>query len=273
MRIVVCLKQVPLVAELPWDPSTGRLKRELAEGMTDPAGKRALEAGLRLKQAHGGELIAISMGPPEAEEVLREALALGADRGYLVCDPGLAGADTLATSRSLAAAIRALAPESDLVLLGNASSDSETGQVGPQLAEELGWPAALDVEAWELTAAGPLRVQRLSDGFLETLDLDLPALLTLGSQAPEPRDTPLGGLEDAFASGQVQVATLSGIGLDPARAGQAGSGGRMLRVYSPAAQKKAVLMRGAVKKSVEDLLAQYGDRLGGIIARDLGATE
>lgn len=272
MRIVVCLKQVPLVAELPWDPKTGRLRRELAEGMTDPAGKRALEAGLRLKEIHGGELIAISMGPPEAEEVLREALALGANRGYLLCHPALAGADTLATSHALAAAIRALAPESDLVLLGDASSDSETGQVGPQLAEELDWPAALDVEAWELKA-GRLTVKRVSDGFLETLELTLPALLTLGGQAPRLRDTPLGGLEDAFASGEVVVVGPAGFGLDPAQAGQAGSGGRMLRVYSPAAQKKAVLMRGAVKKSVQELLSLHGDRLGGIIARDLGGTE
>ncbi|MFZ5584993.1 MAG: electron transfer flavoprotein subunit beta/FixA family protein [Thermodesulfobacteriota bacterium] len=272
MRIVVCLKQVPLVAELPWDPKTGRLKRELAEGMTDPAAKRALEAGLRLKETHGGELIALCMGPPEAEEALREAIALGADRGYLLCHPALAGADTLATSRALAAAIQTLAPASDLVLLGSASSDSETGQVGPQLAEELDWPAALDVEAWEL-ADGLLSVKRVSDGFLETLELTLPALLTLGGQAPRLRDTPLGGLEDAFAKGQVRVVGLDEIGLDPARAGQAGSGGRMLRVYSPAAQKKAVLLRGAVKKSVQELLDRHGDRLGGIIARDLGGAE
>lgn len=272
MRIVVCLKQVPLVAELPWDPATGRLKRELAEGMTDPAGKRALEAGLRIKETRGGELIALCMGPPEAEEVLREALALGVDRGYLLCHPALAGADTLSTSHALAVAIKALAPGCDLVLLGNASSDSETGQVGPQLAEELDWPAALDVEAWEL-ADGRLTVKRVSDGFLETLALTLPALLTLGSQAPAPRDTPLGGLEDAFANGEVRVVGPDEIGLDPAQAGQAGSGGRILRVYSPAAQKKAVLMRGAVKKSVQDLLARHGDRLGGIIARDLGGAE
>ncbi len=272
MQIVVCLKQVPQVAELPWDPATGRLKRDLAEGMTDPAAKRALEAGLLLKAAGGGELIALTMGPPPAEEVLRQAIALGADQGFLLCHPALAGADTLATSQALGAAIHHLAPDLGLVLLGAASSDSETGHLGAQLAEELDLAAALNVEQWQLSPRA-LRVQRVSDGFLETLELDLPALLTISTQAPAPRDTPLGGLEDAFASGRITRLGPEEIGLDPARSGLAASGGRMLRVYSPAAQKRAVLMRGAVKKSVQELLARHGDRLGGIIGRDLGAAE
>lgn len=272
MNIVVCLKQVPMVSELPWDSKTGRLKRGQAEGMMNPACKHALEAGLRLKQAQGGRLTVLSMGPPEAQEVLYEALALGADQAVLLCDPRLAGADTLATSYTLARAIQAVTPDFDLALLGCHTTDSETGQVGPQLAEELDLPAAFNVEHLQL-AGRTLTVRRVSDGFLETLELDLPALLTITTQEFTPRETPLGGLERAFAQGAVRVLDALAIGADLELVGEKGSAGRMLRVYSPAAQKKGVLLTGAVKKSVQELFERYGDRLGGLIGQDLASEE
>jgi electron transfer flavoprotein beta subunit len=272
MKLVLLIKQVPQATELPWDPRTGRLKREQSEGMMNPACKHALEAALRLKQAQGGEITVISMGPPEAEEVLREALALGADQAVLLCDAGLAGADTLATSYTLAQAVRAVCPDFDLVLLGCRTTDSETGQVGPQVAEELDLPAACEVEHLEI-AGRALTVRRVSDDFLETLEMDLPALLTIATQEFTPRQTPLGGVERAFAQAQVRVLDAKAIGADPAKVGAAGSAGVMLRVYSPTAQKKGVLLKGAVKKSVQELLDRYGDRLGGLIGKDLGAEE
>ena len=272
MHIVVCLKQVPMVSELPWDPKTGRLMRQKAEGMLNPACKHALEAGLRLKEQTAGRLTVISMGPPEAEEVLREALALGADEAVLLCDPRLAGADTLATSYTLARGIQAVAPDYDLALLGCHTTDSETGQVGPQLAEELDLPAAFNVEHLELLGR-TLTVRRVYDGFLETLALDLPALLTITTQDFLPREIPLGGLERAFAQATVRVLDLAGIDADPAKVGDRGSAGRMLRVFSPAAQKKCLLLTGAVKKSVQELFERYGDRLGGLIGQDLASEE
>lgn len=272
MHIVVCLKQVPMVSELPWDPKTGRLMRGQAEGMMNPACKHALEAGLHLKEKTGGHLTALCMGPPEAEEVLREALALGADQAVLLCDPRLAGADTLATSYTLARAIQAVAPNFDLALLGCHTTDSETGQVGPQLAEELDLPAAFNVEHLEL-AGRTLTVRRVYDGFLETLALDLPALLTITTQEFAPRETPLGGLERAFSQASVKVLDASAIGADLDQVGDRGSAGRMLRVYSPTAQKKCVLLTGAVKKSVQELFERYGDRLGGLIGQDLASEE
>jgi electron transfer flavoprotein beta subunit len=272
MKIIVCLKQVPMVTELPWDPKTGRLMRGQAEGMLNPACKHALEAGLRLKERHGGQLTALSMGPPEAQEVLYEALALGADQAYLLCDPRLAGADTLATSYSLARAIQSVQPDFDLALLGCLTTDSETGQVGPQLAEELDLPAAFNVEHLELEVR-TLTVRRVSDGFLETLALDLPALLTITTQEFTPRETPLGGLERAFAFGAVRILDAEAIGADFSKVGDKGSAGHILRVYSPASQKKGVLLKGAVKKSVQELFERYGDRLGGLIGQDLASEE
>lgn len=272
MKVVVLIKQVPQAAELPWDPATGRLRREKSAGMMNPACKHALEAALRLKDSQGAWVAALSMGPPEAEEVLREALALGADRAVLLSDPRLAGADTLSTSYALARAVATVCPEHDLVLTGCRTTDSETGQVGPQLAEELDLPLACDVEHLEL-AGRLLSVRRVADGFLETLQMDLPALLTITTQEFRPRETPLGGLERAFGQGQVEVLDCQGIGAEPAKVGEAGAAGRILEVFSPTTGKKGVLLGGAVKRSVQELLERYGDRLGGLIGKDLGGEE
>ena len=108
LKQVVCLKQVPMVSELPWNPETGTLRRDLAEGMMNPACANALETALQLKRRHGGRVIGISMGPPMAEEVLHEAIAMGADRGVLLTDAHMAGGDTHATSFTLARAINEL---------------------------------------------------------------------------------------------------------------------------------------------------------------------
>ncbi|KMY67956.1 hypothetical protein AAU61_08925 [Desulfocarbo indianensis] len=272
MRIVVFVKQVPAVSELPWDAKTGQLRREAAEGMMDPAAKRALEAALRLKDAHGAQVIVISMGPPSAEETLREAVAMGADRGFLLCDPRLAGADTLATSYTLARAVGALSPDFDLILLGCHSADSETGQVGPHLAEELGLPAAAYVEKMALKGR-KLTVERVSDGWLETLEMDLPALLTVTARAFRPRPVPMTGLEQAFGQGEVFILSAADLRADPEHVGWAGSAGRIIKIYAPAAQKKGELIQGTPKACVRELMARFGDRLGGLLAKDLSGEE
>jgi len=152
LKLVVCVKQVPRVTELPWDEKTGTLRRELAAGMMNPACKHALEAALQIKEYLSATVTVITMGPPAAEEVLREALALGADRAILICDQLLAGSDTFATSLVLKEAIKKKCPKFDLILCGTYTADSETAQVGPQLAEELDLPAAAYVEKLEILA-------------------------------------------------------------------------------------------------------------------------
>lgn len=272
MRIVVFIKQVPAVSELPWDRKTGQLKRGAAGGMMDPASKHALEAGLRLKKAHEANLIIICMGPPEAEEVLREAVALGADKGFLLCDPRLAGADTLATSYTLARAVGAVSPDFDLLILGCHSADSETGQVGPHLAEELGLPAAAYVEKIEVEGR-KLTVERVSDGWLDTLEMNLPALLTVTTGAFTPRATPMTGVEQAFGNGEVFILSALDLRADPEHVGWAGSAGRVLRVYSPTTDKKGELIEGSPKACVQELLERYGDRLGAMMSKDLGEKD
>jgi len=269
MELVVCMKQVPMVAELPWDPATGTLKRDLAEGMMNPACRHALEAALQLKARHGGRITALTMGPPMAEEVLRQALALGADRGVLISDPAMAGADTFVTSFILAAAIRRICPDFDLILCGCYTTDSETAQVGPQLAEELNLPAAAFVEEIEWKE-NQLVVKRLSDGFIETLEMDLPGLVTVSTHHYTPRFFSLAGVEDAFPdAAPIMTLRAADLGLKREAIGAQASPTRILNVYASRTDKKNIVLRGAPKQIVEELLERFSDRIGGAMGKDI----
>jgi electron transfer flavoprotein beta subunit len=268
IKLVVCIKQVPMVSELPWDAHTGTLKREMAEGMINPACRHALEAALQLKETHGGHISAMTMGPPMAEEILREAMALGADRGILLTDPRMAGADTFVTSYILARAIAKMCPDFDLILCGCHTSDSETAQVGPQLSEELNVPGAAYVEKLDLNGR-TLRIQRLSDNFLETLEFDLPGLVTLTTHHYEPRYVPLSGLQQAFENGEVAAVHATDLGIAPEYKSSKNSPTRILDVFSPVAQSKNLVIKGAPKKVVEELLKKFDDKIGGAIGKDL----
>ncbi len=131
LNIIVCIKQVPMVSELPWNSKTGTLKRDLAQGMMDPASSRALEAALQIKESCDAKICALTMGPPMAEEILHQAKALGADEGVLLTDRRMAGADTFLTSHILSRYILNHYKNIDLVICGSQTSDSETGQVDP----------------------------------------------------------------------------------------------------------------------------------------------
>jgi electron transfer flavoprotein beta subunit len=268
VKMVVCIKQVPMVSELPWDPKTGTLQRDLAEGMMNPACRAALEAALSIRDVEGGEIVAITMGPPMAEEVLREAIALGADRGILLTDRRMAGADTSVTSLILARAIEKDCPGFDLILCGAATSDSETAQVGPQLAEELAIPGVAYVG--EIDVAGrTATLRRIADSFLETLEMDLPGLVTLTTGVHAPRYVPLGGLQAAYDAANIATFDAAALGLDPERIGAKGSATRILNVYSPTAGKKNIVMTGTPKGIVEELFSRFEDQIGGAIRRDL----
>lgn len=257
-----------MVSELPWDSKSGTLRRDVAEGMMNPACANALEAALQIKQQHDGHIMAISMGPPMAEEVLYEAIAIGADSGILLSDPHMAGGDTYVTSFTLARAIEKVCPDFDLILCGCYTSDSETAQVGPQLAEELDIPGAAYVEQLDIKNR-TIRMQRLSDDFLETLEMDLPGLVTVTTAANEPRYPPLEGLEVAFDRPQIRILNAKDLNLDPTTIGIQGSPTKILNVYSPTAEKKNLMMKGAAKKIVDEIFEKFGDRISGAIGKDL----
>lgn len=223
MRIVVFVKQVPEVSELRLDPETRRLDREGVESMMNPFDRRAVLEGRRFKDQLGGTLTAITMGPPQAESILRECLGLGADRVVHLSDRGFAGADTLATARALARATERVG--FDLVLAGRYSIDSETGQVGPEVAALLGVPFLGGVRRLDLTAAGDGATADAEcegdDGYIE-VDAPTPLVLTCTDRWKSriPRILPD---EDVQANGPVEVWSVADLGGDESDYGQAGS--------------------------------------------------
>jgi len=257
-----------MVSELPWNSKTRTLRRDLAEGMLNPACAHALEAALQIKQQHGAHITAITMGPPMAEEVLYEAMAVGADHGLLLTDRSMAGGDTAATSHTLARAIRQECPGFDLVLCGCYTSDSETAQVGPQLAEELDIPAAAYVEDVDIRKR-MVRVRRVADNFLEILEMNLPALVTIATQAHLPRYPSLKGLETTFGKSETRMLNAKALGLDPDRIGVKGSPTKIINVYSPTAEKDNIVLKGTAKKVVDDLFQKFGKKISGAMGKDL----
>ena len=139
MNIIVCLKQVPGTTDVKIDPETNTLRREGIENVVNPFDTYALEEGVRLRERYGGKVTVISMGPPQAEEMLREAISCGADEAILISDRAFAGSDTLATSYTLSCVVNKLR-DYDLVICGRQTIDGDTGQVGPELSEVLGLP-------------------------------------------------------------------------------------------------------------------------------------
>jgi electron transfer flavoprotein beta subunit len=268
LKLVVCIKQIPMVTELPWDEKTGTLRRDLAAGMMNPACKHALEAALQIKEKYSAKITVLTMGPPAAEEVLREALALGADEAILVCDRLLAGSDTFATSLVLTAAIKKRCPKFDLILCGAYTADSETAQVGPQLAEELNLPAAAYIEKLEI-AGRTLRVRRMVDNFRETLEMEFPALVTVSMENYKPRYTGLAGLENAFDKNEVIVLNAKDLGLSPATIESKGSRTKVRRVYLRKTQKGNVVFQGTASTVVAEFLDKYQRKIGTAIGKSI----
>jgi electron transfer flavoprotein alpha subunit len=221
MRIVVCVKYAPVLGALRFDPETRRLVREGVPGEVGSFELRALARAVALRAEHGGEVVVLTMGPPAAREGLAHCLALGADRAVHLLDPLLAGSDTLATARALAAAVRRETP--DLVLFGRASTDAETGQVGPEAAELLDLPQATGVRRLALDLGGrTFEAERETDEGFETVAGPLPAVITAAEDLAEER-FPTKAERQAAAERPVTTLAAADLGLDPQAVGAAGS--------------------------------------------------
>ena len=184
MNIVVCLKQVPDTAAVKIDPKTGTLIRDGVPSIINPEDKHALESALQIKDGVGGKITVITMGPLQAKNALREALCMGADEAILITDRAFAGADTLATSKTLAGALKKL--EYDIVLAGRQAIDGDTAQVGPEIAEHLDIPQVTYVQGVKLEEDGLLVNRALEDGY-ELIKVNTPVLLTAIKELNEPR--------------------------------------------------------------------------------------
>ncbi|WP_373816418.1 electron transfer flavoprotein subunit beta/FixA family protein, partial [Porphyromonas loveana] len=195
MNIVVCIKQVPDTTEIKLDPVKGTLIRDGVPSIMNPDDKGALEQALRLKDAHNAHVTVITMGPPQAEAILREAYAMGADRAILVSDRKFGGADTLATSYTLSQAMRKI--DYDLIIAGRQAIDGDTAQVGPQIAEQLDLPQITYVEEATFDGKETLTVRKSTEEGHEILEVDLPCMLTLLPTANKPRYMLVRGIMEA----------------------------------------------------------------------------
>jgi len=252
MNIVVCLKQVPGTTDVKIDPETNNLIRQGIKNVINPFDTYALEEGVRIKERYGGKVTVISMGPPQAEEMLREAISLGADEAILLSDSAFAGADTWATAYTLATAINKLG-QYDIIICGRQTFDGDTGQVGPELAEMLGVPLVAYVNRIEEMSDGQMRVQRMIDEGHEVIQAPLPAVITATKDINVPRLPSLRGIAKS-ESAVIPVWNSQELGADPARVGLSGSFTRVIKVFFPERTRQAEVFQGELEEQVDRLV-------------------
>jgi len=247
LKIVVCVKQVPDTTEVKIDPKTNTLMRQGVPSIVNPHDKHALEMALSLRDQLGGSVTVLSMGPMQSQEALRECLAMGADHAVLLSDREFGGADTLATSYTLAAGIRKVG-DFDLIICGKQAIDGDTAQVGPEMAEHLGIPhityaSQVEVSAGSVgSAAGPagaadtagmvVRVHRDGEEGTEILEVKLPVLLTVTYYGDGPRLPVVKGIRQAFRA-NIDIWSVNDVEVDRNVLGLKGSPTQVRRVFSP----------------------------------------
>ncbi len=252
MHVVVCIKQVPDAKNVRIDPETCTLVREGVESIVNPHDWYAVEAALRFRDEYGGKVTALTMGPPQAEEALREIVALGVDEAVLLSDRAFAGADTWATSLTLARAVEKLGPV-DLVICGKQAIDGDTAQVGPGLAAHLDQPYTTYARRLELQDGGQLRAERVTDFGYEVVQMSLPAVVTVVREIGDPR---MPGLKHKMRARKLEIPVLGAadLNLDPEEVGLQGSFTQVVRVFSPPPRCDREMISGEVEEQVEKLI-------------------
>jgi electron transfer flavoprotein beta subunit len=261
MNIAVCLKQVPDTAELKLDPVHNTLIREGVDSILNPLDEFPLESALRLREQCGGRVVAFTMGPPQASRVLEKAVAMGADDGVLVSDRAFAGADTWATSLTLAKAIEAQGPF-DIVFCGKQAIDGDTAQVGPGIAAHLGWAQVTYVTHIEADDEG-LVLERMLDAGKAKLRVQTPVVLTILKEANEPRLPTLSGRIRALTMEPATVG-IADLGIAKEEVGLDGSPTRVARIAVPQNDRGMTRLEGESHDVAKALLAGLRER--GVLA-------
>lgn len=259
MNIVCCIKQVPATTEVKINPETNTLVREGVETQINPFDVYALEEAVRIKERRAKEgletkVYVVTMGPPQADIALREAISLGADEGVLLCDRAFAGADTWCTSFALAMGCKKL--NADLVICGQQAIDGDTGQVGPGIAVHLAWAQASYLAEVEEITDKKMKVKRLLEEGYEVCELELPAVVTVVKEINEPRTPSLRG-KMASKKATFTVWGAADLDADPDKLGLAGSPTQVVKIMTPPSRKGGAKVEG----ETEELIASLFDTL------------
>ena len=251
MDIIVCIKQVPDTAEVRINPETGTLIREGIPGIINPYDMHALEAGLQIKGKKGGKVTVLTMGPPQAEAALREAIAMGVDEAVLLTDRAFAGSDTWATSYTLSKAIKKLG--ADMIVCGKQAIDGDTAQVGPEIAAFLNIPHVSYVRRIEEITGNSIRVQRLMDEGYDIVESSLPVLLTVVKELNTPRLPSLKG-KMAAKKAQIKKWGVADIQADENKLGFIGSPTRVKNIFAPEAKSDRKIFRGTPEEQISAIV-------------------
>ncbi|MBP5396545.1 MAG: electron transfer flavoprotein subunit beta/FixA family protein [Bacteroidales bacterium] len=256
MKIIVCIKQVPDTTEIKIDPVKGTLIREGVPSIMNPDDKGGLELALRMKEQYGAEVAVITMGPPQADLILREAFAMGADRAILLTDRKFAGADTLATSYALAGAIRTM--EYDLIIAGRQAIDGDTAQVGPEMAEHLGLPQVSYVTDAR-KEGDKLIVRKESEESVQTLEVEGPCVLTVLASAFPARYMSVAGIMEAYER-EVELWSADRIDVDEGRLGLKGSPTKVFQSFPKALKAPGEQFEGSAEEAVELIVRKLKEK-------------
>lgn len=257
MNIIVCIKQVPDTNEVKLDPVTGTLIREGVPSIINPDDKAGLEAALRIKDENGAIVTVISMGPPQADLALREALAMGADEAVLVTDRAFGGADTWATSSTLASAVKKL--DYDLIITGRQAIDGDTAQVGPQIAEHLGIVNISYAEGIKIEGDSVI-VNRQYEDRSHVIKAKMPCLITALAELNAPRYMTPGGIFDAYREKTVTIWTRPDLDVADENIGLKGSPTRVLKSFTKAVKGKGTVVTLDTAESVDFLVEKLQEK-------------
>ncbi|MGA2508226.1 MAG: electron transfer flavoprotein subunit beta/FixA family protein [Chitinispirillaceae bacterium] len=258
MNIVVCIKQVPGTTQVKINPETGTLVRDGVEAVVNPFDEYAIEEALRIKERIVGTVVkVITMGPPQAETVLRSAIAMGADEGYLITDRAFAGSDTWATSYTLARGIKALG-ETHLVICGKQAIDGDTAQVGPGVAEMLGIPFVAWVRKVEEITIHSIKIERLMEEGYDVVEMPLPGLITVIKEINTPRLASLKGKMRA-KSAKIVTFDAKSLAAEKEKIGLTGSPTQVLRSFVPERKSGGEKISGELPRLVEKIVSTIAD--------------
>lgn len=258
MNIVVCIKQVPDTTEVRINPETGTLIRDGIPSIINPDDKSGLEAALALKDRYDAKVIVITMGPPQAKNALREAIAMGADEGVLLSDRAFAGADTWATSTTLAKALEKM--DYDLIIAGRQAIDGDTAQVGPQIAEHLHLPHVSYVQDLEKKDNKLVLKRMFEDGY-HMIEVKMPCLITTLSDMNKPRYMSVEGIMDAYQEKEIKTLTMKDLRIeDAATIGLKGSPTKVKKSFTKGAKSAGKVFEVDSKEAVTIIMDKLQEK-------------